>query len=188
MTPLRSSSGSPDVARLGYVAPGSEPEADRVFAEVQRLGRPILNLYAELANQPPALAAFLGMSRYIRDESSLEPGLRELEILASAHALGQEYEVRHHIEAAARAGVPPEKVAAVGLRGTLDGLTDRERCAVDYAREAAATRTCTDATFARMRALFSTEEVVDLVVTAAWYHLCAVILGTLEIELEEPRS
>jgi AhpD family alkylhydroperoxidase len=176
------------VARLDYVRRGADPDADRVFNEVQRLGRPILNLYAELANQPPALGAFLSMSRYIRDESSLDPALRELEILATAHALGQDYEVRHHTDAARRAGVSAEKISAAAPGGTLEALSDRERCAVEYARESAATRTCSDTMFERMRQLFSTEEVVDLVVTAAWYHLCAVILGTLAVELEEPSS
>ena len=169
------------MARLDYVKPGANSEADRAFAEVQRLGRPILNLYTELANHPPALEAFLSMSQYVRDRSSLEPGLRELEILATARALGQEYEIVQHTAAAKRAGVPDEKLAGAGL-------SERERCAVDFAREAAATRTCSDATFARMRGLFTTEEIVDLVVTAAWYHLCAVILGTFEIEPEESQS
>jgi alkylhydroperoxidase family enzyme len=35
-----------------------------------------------------------------------------------------------------------------------------------------------------MLELFSTEEIVDLVVTVAWYHLCAVILGSFQVELE----
>jgi alkylhydroperoxidase family enzyme len=35
-----------------------------------------------------------------------------------------------------------------------------------------------------MRSLFSAEEIVDLVVTTAWYQLCAVILGSLHVELE----
>lgn len=152
-----------------------------MYEQVQRLGRPVLNLYATLANQPKALAAFLEMSRYIRGESSLEPGLRELSILATARALDQGYEVMHHTEAAKRAGVSDEKLAGAGL-------SERERCAMDYAREAAATRTCSDETFKRMRALFSTSEIVDLVVTAAWYHLCAVILGTFQVEPEEPAT
>jgi alkylhydroperoxidase family enzyme len=45
-------------------------------------------------------------------------------------------------------------------------------------------RSCDDATFHRLQSLFSTEEIVDLVVTTAWYHLCAVILGLLRVELE----
>jgi alkylhydroperoxidase family enzyme len=172
------------VARLDYVKPGTNAEADAVFAQVQTLGRPVLNLYSELANHPPALSAFLSMSRYVRDASSLEPGLRELAILATAQALGQEYELVQHVAAARTARVPVEKIEAVSQGGSLESLTERERCAVEYSREAAKSRTCSDATFARMRSLFSTEEIVDLAVTAAWYHLCAVILGTFEIEPE----
>jgi AhpD family alkylhydroperoxidase len=172
------------MARLEYVEPGASPAVDEVFAEVTRMGRPVLHLYRALANQPPALAAFLGMSRYIRDASSLEPGTRELVILATAHELGQAYEVAHHTEGAARAGVAPEKVAAVTAGGSLDALSEAERCAVEFARQVAVSRTCDDATFARVQANFTKEQIVDLVVTCGWYHLCAVVLGSLEVELE----
>jgi len=172
------------LARLDYVQRGASPGADDLYGEIERMGRPVLNLYRVLANQPAALAAFLEMSRYVRSTSSLQPGLRELAILATAHELRQEYEVAHHIEAAAQAGVAPEKVAAVGPGGSVDVLSEREQCAVDYARQAAVSRTCNDVTFARMESIFSREEIVDLVVTVAWYHLCAVILGSLRVELE----
>ena len=64
-------------ARVPYVA------ADPVFARVEAMGRPVLNLYRALANQPAALDAFLDMSRYVRSGSSLDAGLRELVILGS---------------------------------------------------------------------------------------------------------
>lgn len=151
------------------------------------MGRSVLNLYRMLANQPPALAAFLEMSRYVRSQSSLDPGLRELVILATAHELGQEYEITHHTEAAERAGVLPEKVAATAAASSLDTLTPLERSAVEFARQAARTRSCDEVSFLSLRSLFSTEEIVDLVVTTAWYHLCAVILNSLEVELEAER-
>jgi 4-carboxymuconolactone decarboxylase len=176
------------VARLEYIEPGASPGVDDLYAEVTRMGRPVLNLYRVLANQPPALAAFLEMSRYVRSASSLEPGMRELVILATAHELGQPYEVAHHTEAAERAGVPPEKVAAVAPGGSLDALWAAERCAVEFARQVAVSRTCDDATFVRLQSLFNQEQIVDLVVTAGWYHLCAVILGSLQVELEKPGS
>jgi alkylhydroperoxidase family enzyme len=148
------------------------------------MGRPVLNLYRVLANQPAALAAFLGMSRYVRDESSLGAGLRELMILATAHELDQPYEVAHHTDAAARFGVSPAKIAAVGPGGSLDALNPAERCAVEFATQVAHTRTCDDAMFERLQSLFTSDEIIELVVTAAWYHLCAVILGTMHVELE----
>jgi alkylhydroperoxidase family enzyme len=172
------------VARLPFVQAGTSPAVDYLYAEIERMGRPVLNLYRELANQPPALAAFLEMSRYVRSGSTLDPGLRELVILATAHELGQEYEVAHHTEAAARVGVNPAKVAALTPGGSPEVLTAAERCAVEFAREVAHTRSCDDAMFHRLQSLFSSEQIVDLVVTMAWYHLCAVILGSLRVELE----
>ena len=172
------------MARIPYVAPGTSTAADALFAEIERMGRPVLNLYRELANQPPALAAFLEMSRYVRSGSSLDPGLRELAILATAHELGQDYEVAHHTEAAARAGVSAEKLAAVVPGGLLEALSAAERGAVEFAREVAHSRTCGDSTYEHLQQLFKPEEIVDLVVTTGWYHLCAVILGSLRVELE----
>jgi 4-carboxymuconolactone decarboxylase len=163
---------------------GTSSSVDFLYSEIGRMGRPVLNLYRELANQPPALAAFLEMSRYVRSGSSLDPGLRELAILATAHELGQEYEVAHHTEAAIGAGVDPAKVAAVAPTGSLHMLTAAERCAVKFARQAAHTRSCDDSMFHEMQSLFSAQEIVDLVVTTGWYHLCAVILGSLRVELE----
>jgi 4-carboxymuconolactone decarboxylase len=172
------------VARLPYLKTGASVAVDGVYAEIERMGRPVLNLYRVLANQAPALNAFLGMSRYVRNESTLDPSLRELMILATAHELDQQYEVAHHTDAAGRAGVPPAKIAAVAPGGSLDALTPAESCAVEFARQVAQTRTCDDATFQRLQSLFKPEEIIDVVVTTAWYHLCAVILGTLQVELE----
>ena len=173
------------MARVPYVEPGASPAVDAVYAEIERMGRPVLNLYRALANQPPALAAFLEMSRYVRSGSSLDPGLRELAILATAHELDQPYEVAHHTAAAAQVGVSPAKIAAVAPGASLDPLTVAERCAVEFARQAARTRSCDGATFERLQSLFAGAEIVDLVVTSAWYHLCAVILGSLKVELEQ---
>ena len=172
------------MARLPYVPPGASPDTDALYAEISGMGRSVANLYKMLANQPPALAAFLGMSRYVRSASSLDAGLRELSILATAHEFGQAYELAHHREAALRAGVSEEKISALEPGGDLSLLTPSERCAVDFARQVARNRDCDDATFQLLQQHFSTESVIDLVVTAAWYHLCAVILGATHVELE----
>lgn len=172
------------MARLPYVPPGESAEADSLYEEIAGMGRPVLNLYRVLANQPPALAAFLQMSRYVRGASQLEPGLRELVILATAHELGQAYELAHHMDAARRLGVPAEKLAALEPGGNTAALTPAERAAVAFAREVAIRRDCDEATFQRLQEHFALESVVDLVVTTAWYHLCAAILGPLHVELE----
>ena len=173
------------MARLRYVDAGKSPRVDELYARIGGLGRPVLNLYRVLANQPEALASFLGISAYVRDGSSLDARLRELLILATAHGLAQEYELAQHTDIARRAGLEPEKIdAAKG--GALDALDARERCAVEYAHAVARTRDCDDATFARLRENFDDGAVLDVVLTVAWYHLCAAVLGPLRVELETP--
>ncbi len=174
------------MARLPYVERGASPRVAELYSRVGRLGRPVLNLYRVLANQPAALEAFLGMSAYVRSGSTLDPRLRELVILATAYELEQEYEIAQHSEVAKRVGLAPEKVAAVANR-SQDMLDEAERSAVAFARQVARTRTADDETFRSLQSNFSDEAVVDLVVTTAWYHLCAAILGPLQVELE-PRS
>jgi 4-carboxymuconolactone decarboxylase len=172
------------VARLPYVERAASPRVEELYARIEKLGRPVLNLYRVLANQPAALAAFLDMSAYVRASSTLVPRLRELIILATAHELRSEYELAQHIEIARRAGVPAEQIdAATG--GGLDGLDQHEASAVEFARQVARTGTCDDATFERLRSSFTPDATVDIVVTVAWYHLCAAILGPLAVELED---
>ena len=172
------------MARLSYVDRSASPEVDELYGRIERLGRPVLNLYRVLANQPPALATFLDMSAYVRASSTLDPRLRELIILATASELRSEYELVQHRDIARRAGVPDAKMDAATGSG-MDGLDEPERSAVEYARQVARSRTCDDAVFERLRSNFTPEATVDIVLTVAWYHLCAAILGPLEVELED---
>lgn len=171
------------MARLPYVERNASPRVEELYSRIGRLGRPVLNLYRVLANQPAALEAFLGMSSYVRSGSTLDPRLRELIILATAQELGQEYELVQHGDIARKVGVPAEKIAAV-TQGSMEALDASERSAVEFARQVARTRTADGETFDDLRSHFSNQSIVDIVVTSAWYHLCAAILGPLEVEQE----
>ena len=174
------------MARLPYVSPAGAADparVERIYEEIRAMGRPVLHLYEVLANQPEALTAFLGMSRYVRDSSSLAPQIREVAILATARELESAYEIAHHRTAAARAGLAPESIAAI-LAGRSDHLAPVERAVVAYARQVVQRRDADDATFDDLRSFFSHAEITDLVLTVAWYHLCAAVLGPLHVELE----
>jgi 4-carboxymuconolactone decarboxylase len=177
------------VAKLPYIEDPGEPAGATAvasaYAEVRALGRPLLNLYRILANQPPALRAFLGMSRYIRDESALSPPVRELAILATAFALGVRYEQVHHAAAARRAGVSEAKLAAFPAWQTSAAFDQAERAAMGYAHEVAATRRVRDATFETLRAHFTPAQIIDLALTVGWYHLCGALLEPLEVDVEQ---
>lgn len=174
------------LARLPYLEAdqSSNPELiGGLYAQINGWGRPVGHLYKVLAHQPAALEAFLGMSHYIRDLSSLEPKLKEMAVLATARALEQPYEKAHHEPVARAAGVPQSKVAAIAA-GEWEGLEPGERAVVAYAHAVAMTRDVDDTVFEQLKATHTDGELTDLVLTVAWYHLCAAVLGPLHVEVE----
>lgn len=126
----------------------------------------------------------MGMSRYVRNESSLSPRLRELAVLATAYALDVEYEKHHHRPAARLAGVSEEQIAAFPDWATSDLFSSSERAVLAYADQAARTRRVDDAAFQELRTHLSNSEIVDLALTVGWYHLCAAIVEPLGIKPE----
>ncbi len=175
------------MARVPYVGTG-QPEATddlaELFREIADLRGSVHHLHRALANQPSALRAFMGMSRYIRNDCTLSPKLRELAVLATAYALDVEYEKVHHRPAARRAGVSERQIAAFPNWEESDAFEPAERAVLRYADQVARTRDADDATFRELRAHLSTADVINLALTVGWYHLCAAILGPLRIEPE----
>jgi alkylhydroperoxidase family enzyme len=174
------------VARLPFLDAEQSSQPDAVaaaYGRVESWGRPVGHLYKVLANQPAALEAFLGMSHYIRDSSSLDDRLREIAVLSTAHALAQPYERAHHEPVALAAGVPPSTIDAIAA-GELDELEPLPRAVATYADQVARRHDVDEEVFEALRRWLSDGELTDLVVTVAWYHLCAAILGPLRVELE----
>jgi len=159
-------------------------EVSTLYAEITALRGGLVNLYRALANQPPALRAFMGMSRYVRDESSLTPQLRELAILATAHALDVEYEKVHHLAAARRIGVAERKLQAFPNWAASDAFTPAERAVLAYSHQVTRSLTADDATFNTLREYLTPAQVVDLTLTVGWYHLCAALILPLRIDLD----
>jgi alkylhydroperoxidase family enzyme len=176
------------LARLPYVGEGqadTNPDLRSLYADISDLRGGVLNLYKTLAHQPKALRAFMVMSRYVRDDSSLDSALRELAILATGYALDVAYEKYHHVPAARRAGVSEAKLAAFPNWQSSAEFTEVERAVLAYADSVARTRTVDDGTFRALQDHLSSAEIVDLALTVGWYHLCAAILGPIGIETED---
>lgn len=81
------------IARVSYVDPPGPgaPDPDglgALYGEISTARGSVLDLHRALAGAPGALRAYFHLPRYIRDESSLDPRLRERAIVATGHALG----------------------------------------------------------------------------------------------------
>ncbi len=177
------------MARVPYVAAPAEGSPDpaelrELYAEIAGLRGGVHNLYRVLAHNPAGLRAFMGMSRYVRDEASLDPRLRELAVLATAYALDVPYELHHHVPAARRAGVSDVQLRAFPGWETSEAFDPLERAAMAFARELALKREVDDATFAAVERHLGPAALVDLTLTVGWYHLVTVVLRTFDVERE----
>ena len=149
------------------------------------LARPI-NLNRAHVNSPNCRRAAAPMGTYIRYGSTLDPRLREMAILIVGYLASAPYEWSHHIKIGHDFGVSDDDVRAViaVAEGRPVQLDEKTATVLAVAREMTLYLAIADATFARLKPLFSTEHLVDLVYAIAQYNGVVRFLGALQIDVE----
>jgi AhpD family alkylhydroperoxidase len=175
------------MARVAYLSredatPDTEALWQRVEAERKM---PTANIFRALAHAPALLDAFLSYANALRDESELEPRLRELAILAVGHATGSEYEIAHHRSHAIKAGATRQQIADAADFENSDAFSDAELAVMRLARESTLQVHVSGQRWADACAHLSDRQMVELCMTIAWYNSGVRILGSLGIELED---
>jgi uncharacterized peroxidase-related enzyme len=175
------------MARVPYLSrEDATPDTEAVWRRVEAERKmPTANIFRALAHAPALLDAFLGYANALRDESELDPKLRELAILAVGHATGSEYEIAHHQSHAIKAGLTQQQVADVADYEGSEAFNDAELAVLRLARESTVQVAVSDRRWADARAHLSDRQMVELCMTIAWYNSGVRIMGSLGIELED---
>lgn len=163
------------------------PGLAEVYERIAGIGRPVLNLYKAMAHSPEGLNAYIGLSRFVRDQSSLPAQLRELATVQTAVTLGCAYELAHHSLIARQVGISDEQLQAVQA-GRREPFTGPELAVLDYAREVGKSRSASPATIAALRQHLSLRQISDLALTVGMYHLAAAVLMPLSVDIDAPAS
>lgn len=168
------------MARLPYL------EADQVAPEYRDMLKRNTNLHKLLVNSPDMARAFNGVGSYIRFKSKLNPRLRELAILQVGWLEKSEYEFTHHVKIGKEFGVTDEDIAAlmVETEGIQSRLEPLARAILKGAREMVRDLEMSMTTFAEIKRHLSNEEMVDLVLTIAFYCAVVRVLATMKIDNE----
>jgi alkylhydroperoxidase family enzyme len=171
------------MARVPYL----ELDLSKFSPENQKVMVKKGNIYKALVNSPKGLAAFGTLAGHIRFDSRLDQRLCELAILMVGYVTRQPYEWSHHVELARRFGVKDDDIRAVmaEAEGRDSGLEPLAKAVLQAAREMTEGLGVTDATFAALRRALDNEEVVDLVMTIAFYNAVVRVLDTLQIDVED---
>ncbi len=119
-------------------------------------------------------------------KSQIEPRLREVMIDRTTALCGSEYEWGVHAAAfAGLVGLSDEQLAS-----TVHGSADDECWAADeaavfrLATELHETNELSDEAFAALREHFDDEQILELVVTAGWYHVISYVIAAARLDNE----
>jgi alkylhydroperoxidase family enzyme len=167
------------MARLPYL------DADQVAPEHREMVGD-LNLNKLLVHAPAMARAFNRLGARIRLGNTVDPRLRELAILQVGWVARSAYEFTHHVEIGRECGVTDTDIQAMiaeteGKGSTIDPLA---KAVLAGAREMADEGGMSDATFASLSQELSDEQMVDLLVTTAFYCGVVRVLASLQIDLE----
>jgi len=139
-----------------------------------------------LPHAGPAAVGFLKLGGALLRRSELDAQLREIAILRVGMISGATYEVHQHKRLARKAGLAPEKIAALTEGGDLRVFDERERFVIDFTDQVVHHVKVNDAMFAQARERFGERQLAELVLTIGFYMMVSRFLENYEVDIEEP--
>lgn len=169
IAPLPVTERSPDVAELLSRLPG---------------GPAPLNIFTTLARHPQLLQSWLKFGGHVLGKNNtLSPRARELLILRTGHLCGCAYEFHQHRALALAAGLTEDEISSIAGDGSQ--LSGVEADLLTAADELYDQRRISDATWQRLASALSEQQLLDLLFTVGQYTLVALVLNSIEIQLED---
>jgi alkylhydroperoxidase family enzyme len=135
--------------------------------------------------QHPALAkAFLAFNNHVATASTVSKRIRELLILRISWLRRSEYEFVQHLVLGRNAGLSEAELERVQLGPDAAGWDPIDADLVRCVDELHADARIQDATWTRLAAHFSTEQLMDIVFAVGCYDLLAKAFKTFGVQLE----
>lgn len=169
------------MSRLPPVDPAELPPAKRAaYDEILRVRGQVRGPFAIWLTSPELCERALSLQDWFPNRAKLDRRLLELMILVLARRATAQFAWFVHEPHARRLGVADEVIEAIRTRRTPDFAKEDERLVYDITLELDATRTLSDATYARGIALLGAEAMVELVSAVGFYVMVAMTLNTFQ--------
>jgi 4-carboxymuconolactone decarboxylase len=174
--------------RIAPVEPPYDEETASMLARWMppSSGAEPLLLFRTLALHPELAARMRPLGAAILAHGTVAPRMRELMIQRTCALCGAEYEWGVHAVAFADAvGLSAEQLASTARNGSADALwSDAERAVLALAEQLHETSALSDELFARLQQHFSEQQILELVVTAGWYHAISYVIAAARVQFE----
>ena len=117
------------------------------------------------------------VGEYLRFKNSVPQKLVEMSILMTARQLMQQYEWNAHYPLALKAGLAQDTANAIAVGRRPESLAADEEVVYNFTSELLQNKSVSDPTYARMRAKFGEQGIVDTSGLVGYYSTLAMILN-----------
>jgi len=122
------------------------------------------------------------VGEYVRFNTSLDKRLNEMAILMTAQAWGAQYEWYAHAPLAAKAGLDPEVIKAIGAGRKPDTMKDDEAIVWEFTTQLRRDHSVDDATYAKALEKFGEQGIVDLIAVNGYYDVVSMTLNVARVK------
>jgi len=136
--------------------------------------------YNPMLRSPVLGQRLYDLFHYLRWETSVPMRLNEFAILIVARQWRSQVEWFAHAPIARKAGLSPAIIAELKANRRPSNMPEEEAAVYDFVTELTTVRKVSDRTFARIKAVFSDQQIVDLTAVAGNYVMVAMMLAMAE--------
>jgi 4-carboxymuconolactone decarboxylase len=166
--------------RVDPAQPATTAEGKAAEARILASRGNISPLYRVLLHSLPIAQGWESLLTAVRQQTAIDPALRELIILRVAVLNRADYEYEAHLPYARAAGLSDQQIEA--LKGAdRTGFSDVERLVLDYTDALTTDVHVDDALFGRVRAHFDPRGLVEVTATIAAYNMVSRFLIGLHV-------
>ena len=165
--------------------------ARKTYDDAARPGASIAGLQGPAGVQlysPKTTAHLRALNRYLRFEAGFSPRIREIAILATAREMDSQFEWVAHEPEALKEGVPQAVIDVIKYRKSTEGLDETDAAVITLGRELWRDHKVKPETFAKLKALFGPNKLVDLVLLMGNYAGTAALLTAVDMQLHKGRQ
>ena len=119
------------------------------------------------------------VSRYLRNEAGLGGRVREIGLLVTSRSMDNQFEWTAHEPEAIKAGVPQATIDAIKYHRPTAGLDPTDAVVIDLGRAIWKDHKVSSELFARAKAIFGPNKLVDLVMLMGSHANTAALLTTV---------
>jgi 4-carboxymuconolactone decarboxylase len=162
---------------LDQLSAAQKPVGDQIM-KVSSVG--IGGPYNSMLRSPKLTQLLFDLFHYLRWETSIPLKLNELAILVIARQWRSQIEWFAHAPIAAKEGLSANIIAELKANQRPSGMAEDEALVYDFVTELTGTHKVSDPTYARAKALFNDQQIVDLTAVAGNYVMVAMLLAMSE--------